>query len=74
MKYAFVECQRRQHSVRTLCRALRVSPGGDYAARPDGSAVSPAMPFATFKAMNETDLAAVYAYLHTLPPRAHGNR
>ena len=33
MKYAFVECQRRQHSVRTLCNALRVSPSGYYAAR-----------------------------------------
>src|SRR6266478_1117813 len=33
MKYAFVECQRRQHSVRTLCRAVRVSPSGYYAAR-----------------------------------------
>jgi hypothetical protein len=33
VKYAFVECQRRQHSVRTLCRALRVSPSGYYAAR-----------------------------------------
>src|SRR5215475_7336918 len=33
MKYAFVECQRRQHSVRTLRRALRVSPSGYYAAR-----------------------------------------
>ena len=33
MKYAFVEYQRREHSVRTLCRALRVSPSGYYAAR-----------------------------------------
>ena len=33
MKYAFVECQRGQHSVRTICRALRVSPSGYYAAR-----------------------------------------
>ena len=33
MKYAFVECQRRQHAVRTLCRALRVSASGYYAAR-----------------------------------------
>ena len=33
MKYTFVEGQRRQHSVRTLCRALRVSPSGYYAAR-----------------------------------------
>jgi mono/diheme cytochrome c family protein len=42
--------------------------------RPDGSAVSPVMPFASFKVMDETDLAAVYAYLQTLPPRAPGNR
>ncbi len=33
MKYAFVECQRRHHSVGKLCRALRVSPSGYYAAR-----------------------------------------
>ena len=33
MKYAFVECQRRQHAVRTLCKALRVSASGYYAAR-----------------------------------------
>src|SRR3974390_1283085 len=33
MKYALVECQRRQHAVRTLCRALRVSASGYYAAR-----------------------------------------
>jgi putative transposase len=33
MKYAFIECERRWHSVRTLCRALRVSPSGYYAAR-----------------------------------------
>src|SRR5258708_25100102 len=33
MKYAFDECPRRHHSVRTLCRALRVSPSGYYAAR-----------------------------------------
>jgi putative transposase len=33
MKYAFVECQRRQHSVRALCRVLRVSPSGYYASR-----------------------------------------
>jgi transposase InsO family protein len=33
MKYAFVECQRRQHAVRTLCTALHVSPSGYYAAR-----------------------------------------
>ena len=27
MKYAFVECQRRQHSVRTLCRPCAFHPG-----------------------------------------------
>jgi hypothetical protein len=42
--------------------------------RPDGSAVSTVMPFGSLKVMNETDLAAVYAYLQTLPPRARGNR
>lgn len=33
MKYAFIEAQRHDHGVRTLCRALRVSPSGYYAAR-----------------------------------------
>ena len=33
MKYAFIESQRRQHSVQGLCRALRVSPSGYYAAK-----------------------------------------
>jgi len=42
--------------------------------RPDGSPVSSVMPFAGFKVMDETELAAVYVYLQTLPPRAHGSR
>ena len=42
--------------------------------RPDGSAVDKAMPFETLKAMNDTDLTAVYAYLKTLAPRALGSR
>ena len=33
MKYAFIETQRNDHGVRTLCKALRVSPSGYYAAR-----------------------------------------
>lgn len=33
MKYAFIEAQRKDHGVRTLCKALRVSASGYYAAR-----------------------------------------
>jgi len=42
--------------------------------RPDGTAVDKAMPFETLKAMNDTDLNAVHAYLKTLAPRAAGSR
>jgi mono/diheme cytochrome c family protein len=42
--------------------------------RPDGRAVSKAMPFATLAAMNDTDLQAMYAYLRTLTPREAGKR
>lgn len=42
--------------------------------RPDGSAVSPVMPFETLRAMNDTDVDALHAYLKSLPPRAAGNR
>jgi len=40
--------------------------------RPDGSAVSPAMPFASLRNMNDTDLQAIYRYLGTLPPKRPG--
>ena len=33
MKYAFIDTHRCEHDVRTLCKALRVSPSGYYAAR-----------------------------------------
>jgi transposase InsO family protein len=33
VKYAFIETQRNDHCVRTLCKALQVSPSGYYAAR-----------------------------------------
>ena len=33
MKYAFIDTHRSEHDVRTLCKALRVSPSGYYAAR-----------------------------------------
>jgi len=40
--------------------------------RPDASPVDKAMPFETLKAMNDTDLNAVYVYLKTLAPRRAG--
>ena len=37
--------------------------------RPDGSEVNKVMPFLSLRNMNDTDLAALYAYLQTLSPR-----
>jgi len=37
--------------------------------RPDGSAVSDVMPFATLRNLDDTDLAALYAYIAALPAR-----
>lgn len=42
--------------------------------RPDGTAISPVMPFASLGAMTDTDMRAVHAYLQTLPPRDAGLR
>lgn len=42
--------------------------------RPDGSAVNAAMPFEALKALNDTDLAAIYAYLRTLEAKPLGTR
>jgi mono/diheme cytochrome c family protein len=42
--------------------------------RPDGSEVDKAMPFLTLAAINDTDLQALHAYLHTLAPREAGKR
>ncbi len=42
--------------------------------RPDGSAVSRVMPFATLGKLNDTDIGAVYVYLRSLPPRPFGGR
>ncbi|MGH6624454.1 MAG: c-type cytochrome [Burkholderiaceae bacterium] len=42
--------------------------------RPDGTAVSRVMPFPSLAAMNDTDSAAVYVFLKTLPPREMGSR
>lgn len=40
--------------------------------RPDGSTISPVMPFGSLRQMNDTDLRALYAYLKSAPPRATG--
>jgi mono/diheme cytochrome c family protein len=42
--------------------------------RPDGSAVSPVMPFGGLKEMNETDVRALYLHLKGVPPRPSGQR
>lgn len=40
--------------------------------RPDGSAISPIMPFASLGEMTDVDIDALHAYLKSLPPRAAG--
>lgn len=42
--------------------------------RPDGTAISPAMPFDSLSRMTDTDVHALYTYLKSLPPREFGNR
>jgi len=42
--------------------------------RPDGSAVSPVMPFASLAALNDTDVQALYLHLKGLAPRPAGQR
>ena len=38
--------------------------------RPGGGKVSTVMPFISLRALNDTDLNAIYAFLRTLPPRS----
>lgn len=43
--------------------------------RPDGTAIdSSLMPIRLLRHMDDTELAALYAYLRTVPPREYGNR
>lgn len=42
--------------------------------RPDGSEISPVMPFNSLKEMNDIDVRALYAYLQSVPPMDTGNR
>lgn len=52
-----------------FARALRT------ARRPDGTAIdSTLMPIRLLKSMDDVELAALYAYLRTVPSRAYGNR
>ena len=45
------------------------------AARPDGTTIdSTAMPISITRAMTDTELKAIYAFLRTVPPKAHGAR
>jgi mono/diheme cytochrome c family protein len=41
--------------------------------RPDDSAIAEAMPWRVYGQMTDTELAAVWTYLRTLPPRPKGN-
>jgi len=42
--------------------------------RPDGGEVSKVMPFMSLRTLNDTDLAAMYAFLKTLPAGEAGKR
>lgn len=42
--------------------------------RPDGSAISPVMPFEALAQLDDVDAEALYLYLNSLPPRAAGQR
>jgi mono/diheme cytochrome c family protein len=42
--------------------------------RPDGTPLDPFMPFKSLGAMNETEKAALWAFLQSLPPLEFGNR
>jgi mono/diheme cytochrome c family protein len=42
--------------------------------RPDGTEVSPPMPWKLTKEMTDVEIQAIYAYLKTVPAKAYGNR
>ena len=42
--------------------------------RPDGSPISPVMPWKAFAGMSDSDVEALYLYLMSLPPKPAGNR
>jgi hypothetical protein len=42
--------------------------------RPDGSSLSPQMPWMAFGQMNDTELKALWLYLQSVPAQPYGNR
>jgi hypothetical protein len=42
--------------------------------RPDGTAISPVMPFGSLGQMNDTDLRALHSFLQKVPARDAGQR
>lgn len=42
--------------------------------RPDGSDISPFMPWKVTAQMTDVEVAAIWAYLQQIPPQPHGNR
>jgi mono/diheme cytochrome c family protein len=42
--------------------------------RPDGSQVKDGMPWKFTRSLDDTEIAAIYAYLKTVPPREYGHR
>jgi mono/diheme cytochrome c family protein len=42
--------------------------------RPDGSMVSPVMPFGALRELDDTDLRSLYLFLHTLEAKPYGQR
>jgi mono/diheme cytochrome c family protein len=56
------------YSLADLKRVLRTG------VRPDGRHVNEGMPWKFTRSLNDTEIAAIYAYLKTVPPKPYGNR
>lgn len=56
------------YTLADLTRLLRTG------VRPDGSHVNDGMPWKFTQSLDDTEIAAIYAYLRTVPPRAYGRR
>lgn len=56
------------YTLADLTRLLRTG------VRPDGSHVNDGMPWKFTRSLNDVEIAAIYAYLRTVPPREYGHR
>jgi mono/diheme cytochrome c family protein len=56
------------YQLEDLTRLLRTG------VRPDGSHVNDGMPWRFTRSLDDTEIAAIYAYLKTVPSKAYGNR